>query len=589
MKLVARSSPKLCVVWVLLILVRGVLPAAMVYSVKEFVQAAELFYGRKTQGVVELLAPLAFLGGIYLAIEVLGSISKLVSELQADKLQDYVSQQVHETASNLDLSFFEDSEYYEHLHLAVYESRRRPAQLLGNLSSLIQHSVTLVSMGSILLPYSAWLPIALFVSTIPAFLSVVVYGIRRHRWRSRMNQTEREARYYNWLLTGPEAAPELRLFQLGDSFKRRFQQLRETLRNEKLRLVFSEMAMHLMASGVGLALAGAVAWWTLRHVSSLRESAPLAHLAFFYQAFSQGQKMMRSLLRQAGELYANSLYLGDLRTFLQLKTKITDPAQPKDSANVAPHIRFENVTYGYRDHEPVFSDFDLDVPAGSFVAIVGPNGAGKSTMMKLLCRLYDPTAGRITWDGVDLRDYAHEQLRRRTTVLFQDPVHYNASVKENIALSFAHDDDGKATSHIVQAAREAGVDEMIHRRFKDDYDQLLGYWFAEGTELSDGEWQKIGLARACYRESPFIILDEPTSAMDPWAEARWTERFRHFAKGRTVLLITHRFTTARHADKICVLANGSIAESGTHFDLINQDGLYARSWREQHVEYPAAG
>jgi ATP-binding cassette subfamily B protein len=219
------------------------------------------------------------------------------------------------------------------------------------------------------------------------------------------------------------------------------------------------------------------------------------------------------------------------------------------------------------------TDFSLAIPAGRIVSLVGPNGAGKSTFVKLLCRFYDPNSGRVELDGMDLRGFSLDELRRRITVLFQEPVRYNATAGENIGLG----DRGAAEADIQAAATAAGADAII-RRLPAGYANLLGKSFIEGAELSTGEWQRIALARAFLRRAPILILDEPTSAMDPWAEAEWIDRFRSLAAGRTAILITHRLTTAMRADEIHVIAGGQVAESGSHEELLRRRGLYAQSW-----------
>ena len=248
-------------------------------------------------------------------------------------------------------------------------------------------------------------------------------------------------------------------------------------------------------------------------------------------------------------------------------------------------IDFRGVTFRYPGHErTVLQNFNLTIPAGQITAVVGPNGAGKSTLLKLLCRLYDPEAGRIELDGNDLRDFSVKELRRLITVLFQWPVRYYTTVAENIAVG-----DLRATpdpAAIEAAARRAGAHEII-ARLPHGYDTPLGGWFADGSELSGGEWQRLALARAFLRRAPLMILDEPTSALDSWAEADWFDRFRILANGRTAIIITHRFTIARRADMIHVMDAGRIVESGTHDDLLLRGGLYAQSWFTQVQAIPS--
>jgi ATP-binding cassette subfamily B protein len=291
---------------------------------------------------------------------------------------------------------------------------------------------------------------------------------------------------------------------------------------------------------------------------------------------------VRSLLANVGHLYYNSLFLGNLFEFLALEPRVVDPPRPASSAKtpagLREGVRFRQVTFRYPGSpRAALHDFDLTIPAGQIVALVGPNGAGKSTLIKLLCRLYDPDAGRIEIDGIDLRDLEIDKVRGLITVLFQQPVHYNATVAENMALGTS---GAAARPALEAAARAAGLEEVVSRLPR-GYDTLLGKWFEAGAELSVGEWQRVALARAFLRQAPILLLDEPTSAMDSWAEAEWVGRFRTLAAGRTVLLITHRFTTAMRADRIHVLADGQVVESGTHDELLRQGGRYARSWAAQ--------
>jgi len=351
--------------------------------------------------------------------------------------------------------------------------------------------------------------------------------------------------------------------------------VRQRLRGERLKLARNENLAELGAASSGLALTGGALLWIALKV--MRGALTLGDLALFYQAFNKGQSLMHSLLQNVGHIYSNSLFLGNLFEFLSLKPKVVDPVDPVHfPTSLRNSITFENVSFQYPGSDRLaLRDFNLQLPAGRIIAIVGANGAGKSTLIKLLCRLYDPEQGRICFDGIDLRKIPLDELRRAVTVLFQQPVHYNATVAENISLG----DIGRNPSpdEIQEAAIAAGAITPI-LGLKQGYETLLGKWFQNGEELSVGEWQRIALARAFLRKTPILLLDEPTSAMDSWAEADWIERLRENTRGRTVLIITHRFTTAMWADVIHVMAGGAIIESGTHEELAAKGGLYAESW-----------
>jgi ATP-binding cassette subfamily B protein len=294
---------------------------------------------------------------------------------------------------------------------------------------------------------------------------------------------------------------------------------------------------------------------------------------------------MYSLLGNLGQIYSNSLFLANLFEFLALKPLVVDPPDPVPApAALREGIHFQQITFRYPGSERLaLRHFELTIPAGRTVAIVGANGAGKSTLIKLLCRFYDPESGHITIDGIDVRDLSIRDLRRLITVLFQMPVSYQATAAENIALGDIS--AAPRAARIEAAARGAGAHEII-ARLPRGYDTLLGKAFADGAELSGGEWQRLALARAFLRQTQIVILDEPTSFMDSWAEAEWLQRFRQLVDGRTAIIITHRFTTAMRADMIHVMQEGQIVESGTHDELLDLDGLYAQSWTAQMSAEP---
>ncbi|MEN3330141.1 MAG: ATP-binding cassette, subfamily bacterial [Acidobacteriota bacterium] len=572
LKLVWAVARPWTTVWIALLIVQGLLPAATVYLTKLVVDGVVVALRNGSSRSV--LLPLLLLGGVLLLMEVVRNAINWVRTVQAELLQDHITSLIHEKSVAVDLAFYELSDFYDHLHRARAEARYRPVALLGNLGALLQNSITLVAMGAILIPLGPWLALALLLSTLPAFYVVVHYALAEYQWRQRTTTDDRRAWYYDWIMTTAEAAAEIRLFALGNHFQSLHKSLRARLRSERLHLTrrqgFAELAASLIALIIVGAAMGLMVWKASQGLVTLGE------LALIYAAFNQGQGLMRTLLENAGQLYGNSLFLSNLFEFLSLPSNSGGgTARP----TVLRGITFNDVSFSYPDAtNKALDNFTMTIPHGKIVAIVGPNGAGKSTLLKLLCRFYDPDSGSIDIDGKDLKEFAIDDLRRLITVLFQQPFHYNSSVRDNILYGDLKLDATDA--EIKTALRAAGAEEIVSR-LPEKEQTLLGRWFAGGTELSVGEWQRIALARAFLRQAPIIVLDEPTSALDPWAEADWLERFRQLAFGRTSIIITHRFTTAMHADIIHVMDRGQIIESGNHQLLINQNGLYAQSWSRQ--------
>ncbi|HEY1206226.1 MAG: ABC transporter ATP-binding protein [Bryobacteraceae bacterium] len=578
--LVWAAAPAWTAAGLALLLIQGLLPLATVYLSRPLVNGllAAVRAGGSWASLRPVLIVAALVAASAILAELLRSATSWIRTAQAELVQDHITGLIHSKSIEVDLGFYDSPEFYDSLHRARIEASYRPVQLLESLGSLLQNGITLAAMLAVLVPFGAWLPAALLLSTLPALYVVLRQTARQHEWHLRTTADGRRTWYYDWLLTSREAASELRLFSLGSRFESAYRGLRARLRRERIDLAQSQALAELSAGALALAVSGAsLVWMAWRAIRGL---VTLGDLALFYQAFQQGLRLMRSLLENLGQLYYNSLFLGNLFEFLALDSHIVSPPAPKPAPlTLETGIRFDHVTFRYPGSDrATLLDFSLAIPAGRIVAVVGPNGAGKTTLVKLLCRFYDPDAGRIEMDGADLRCLSLDQLRHSITVLFQEPVRYNASVRENIALG-----DAQATpceSDIEAAARAAGAGEIV-ARLPAGYDNLLGKSFLEGAELSAGEWQRIALARAFLRRAPILILDEPTSAMDPWSEADWLDRFRKLAEGRTVLLITHRLTTAMRADLIQVLADGGAHESGSHEDLLAAGGLYAQCWREQ--------
>jgi ATP-binding cassette, subfamily B, bacterial len=578
--LVWSASRRWTIAWGILLVIQGVLPAATVYLTRQLVDrlVAAMGSGLSAQSIQTVIVPVALIAGVLLLTEFLQGASEWIRTAQSELVQDRISTLVHSQSIAIDFSCYESSEYNDRLSRARDGASGRSLALLENSGNLLQNSITLLTMAAILIPYGAWLPLVLFASALPAFYIVLHLNKRHHQWWQKTTVDRRRLQYYETLMTASWVAAELRVFDLGSYFRSAYQMLRYRLRNEQLELARDQSLGRLGAGVVSLAISGVALAWMGRQI--LLGALTLGDLALFYQAFNRGQTLMRSLLGNLAQIYKNSLFIGNLFEFLHLEPQIVDPVKPQTvPLPLKQGIRFRQITFRYPESDrPVLENFNLDLPAGKVVAIVGDNGAGKSTLVKLLCRLYDPESGSIELDGINLRDLAVADLRKNITVLFQFPIAYYLSALENITLSQLSQTPNP--DEIEAAARSAGIHDTLER-LPQGYNTLLGKWFAGGTELSGGQWQRLALARAFLRRAPIAILDEPTSAMDPWAERDWLDRFRDFSRNRTSLVITHRFTLAMRADIIHVMRDGQIVESGTHLELLARQGFYAQSWKAQ--------
>ncbi|MBH8571533.1 ABC transporter ATP-binding protein [Nostocaceae cyanobacterium CENA369] len=580
LSLVWSASRYWTLVWMVLLFVQGLLPAASISLTPWAVNALVHVTGSgiSTASIQKILLPVGLIAGIMLVGELLSSAAEWIRTAQSELVGDYITNLIQKQSVAVDYGFYEYSEYNDKLNRAREGASGRSLALLESTGGLLQNGVTLLAMAAVLLPYGLWLPTILVISAFPAFYVLIYLNKVQYQWSQRTTTDRRWLMYYDYLLTNSAMAAEIRLFDSANHFRSSYRNLRRRLRHEQLKLLRDQTIGRFVAAIIALTISGIALVWMGRQV--LLGILTLGDLALFFQAFRQGQGIVKDILGNLGQIYRNSLFIGNLFDFLKIQPKIVDPPNPVPvPLKPKQAICFRQVTFSYpSNEEAVLENFNLTIPSGKIVAIVGDNGAGKSTLIKLLCRFYDPDSGSIELDGVDLRDFSVKELRRLITVLFQSPTSYYTTAGQNIALG-----DVSAASNqaeIEAAAQASGIHEKI-LRLPLGYNTMLGKLFPDGTDLSGGQWQRLALARAFFRRAQIIILDEPTSAMDPWAENDWLERFRSLASDRTAIVITHRFTLAMQADIIHVMRAGQIVESGSHNELLNLNGLYAQSWRDQ--------
>ncbi len=581
-RLVREACGRLTILWGVLLVAQGLLPVATVYLTRSIVNRLVLavFSGGQWPAIRAVIVRAGWMGAVVLATQLLRGVTAWVRTAQSELIRDHLSGLIQKKSLEVDLAFYDSSDFYDHLHRARMEAAHQPVELLEGLGSLLQGCITLAAILAILIPFGALPALALVVSMAPALYMVVTLAQRRHRWHQRTTIDSRRAWYYDTLLTDGEKAAEIRLFDVGGHFLEAYQTVRQRLRLERLRLARQESVAELWAGAASLlVLAGTIAWMAQR---AIHGRVSLGDLALFYQAYNQGYGLSRTLLDNVGKLYENSLFLGNLFEFMDLKPQVVSVAAARPMPSpLRSGIKFERVSFQYPGStQQVLRDFSLEIGTDQMVALVGPNGTGKSTLLKLLCRFYDPDGGSISFDGVPLREISIAQLRRSMSVFFQRPVRYNDTVAANIRYGDLRLTDAEFRRELEKSSQVSGLDEIVGRLPK-GYETELGRDFLDGAELSVGEWDRVGLVRATVRQAQILILDEPTSAMDPWAELRWAERLRVMAGNRIIILITHRFTTAMFADVIHVMVAGGVVESGSHAQLLAKGGVYAEGWASQ--------
>jgi len=581
--LVWQASGFWMLIWLIFLIIQGLLPVAIIKATKEVIDLLINVVNQRSQThqtpINSLGFPIAVLAFLLVSDQVFRGAGQWIRSIQSDRIQDYITGLIQEKALSVDLSFYDTPIFYDRLHQARIDALSRPLALLEGMGTLAQNSLTLIGMSVLLLSYASWIPLLLIAGIIPALWFTFSYAGMVNAWRLRNTVEERRCQYIDFLLIMRDAAQELRLFNLGTYYRDLYQKKRKALIKEKIVLEKRKLLTDLGSEAFSLLItAVALLWMISRSISGI---ASVGDIVLFYQAFNQGQKIMGILLHHTGDIYKNMLFLENLFDLLEIVPQVKDPINPLPVPKIIDGIRFENITFRYMESERyVLQDFNLTLKSGQITAIIGENGDGKTTLIKLLCRFYDPEKGRITVDGHDIRELRLSEWRSNITVLFQEPMRYHTTASENIT----HGDISKDANYntIKRVAEAAGAHDVI-TRLPDEYDTVLGKWFG-GAELSAGEWQRVALARAFLRQAKLIILDEPTSMLDVWSEAKWYSRFLSLATGCTVLIISHRLTTTLNADVIHIMQNGQIVESGSHEQLLKQQGRYSDAWHCQQRE-----
>jgi ATP-binding cassette, subfamily B, bacterial len=583
-KLVWQSSPRWMIARAIALLLQGVLPLVSLFLLKLIIDqvASSTAAIDKTVAFQHALLLLLTLGCVMLLSSAVASVAELVNTAQTQRVTDFMQNLLLEKSVAADLEYYENAQYYDTLQRAQQEAPFRPNQILNRVAQILQNGISLVGILGLLVSLYWGLAAILLVAAFPALLVRLKFSKILYQWQRRRTVLDRKAMYLSVMLTHEQYAKEIRLFNLGSLFRTRFRQFRQQIYRENLRITFRRAIASLSAEAFAEILTVGVFIYIA--YQTIQGSLKIGDLVLYQQALQRGESALQALLSGLSGLYEDNLFLNNLYEFLNLKPKLRDAEYPKvfpspvEQGLILDHVSFQ---YGNTSRQALH-DISLTIHPQETIALVGENGSGKTTLVKLLCRLYDPTSGRITVDGVDLQEIAIAELRQQVSVIFQDYAKYHFPAGENIRLgNIQYPSD---SIRIEQAARRSGAHEVI-ADLPNGYETMLGNFFEDGEELSVGQWQKVALARAFLRESQLIVLDEPTSAMDPKAEYEVFQKFRDLTRDQMAVLVTHRLSTVKMADRIYVLDKGRIIEQGSHAELLQLKGTYARLFEVQAQSY----
>ena len=576
LNLVWDSAPGWATVNIVISVLQSFLPLVLVWLIKLLIDDITHAVSAETAST-NLIPMIIAVVVVYFLDEVSTDSGNYVRNKQSVKLEGYMYGLLHSKAVRLDLINFEHPGYYDCLSRATSEAPWRPNSILNNIVSMFRGLLSLILMAGLLVTLHWGVALLLLVVNIPGIWLRLHYADILYNFQREQTPEARKSAYFSWLLTGDRPSREIRLFGLGNYFISLFKKSFNQQKEEELNILRKRTLIELISDAVKASAILVLLLIIARQTISGKLT--LGQMAMFLLAFRQGMTYIKDLFSSLAGLYEDGLFIGDTFEFLDLKENVVAQPPVTIPADLKSEISVEKLSFTYPGNQhPSVDNISFGIKKGEIVALVGPNGAGKSTLVRLLTRLYDPDSGIVKWDGKDIRTMDPDEYRKFFSVVFQDFMLYNLSAGENIRMG--NIEIKGSDRKIRDAASSAGVDDLLNNLPR-GYNTVIGTLFDDSRELSWGEWQKIALARALFREAPVLILDEPSSSLDADTEYEIFSRFREIVNGRTSILITHRFTNVTLADRIIVLENGAITETGTHEELMNKKGRYYDMFTKQ--------
>jgi len=583
-RLVWQTSPRIMVVNGILRIARSATPVAILYVGKLIIDQVILLsktHNTSPEATHHLWGLIALEFGLAIASDALSRAISLMDSLLGDLFANFTSIRIMRHAASLDLDQFEDSNFYDKLERARQQTTGRTI-LLSQVLSQVQDLVTMAFLTAGLMAFNPWLIVLLLIAVIPAFLGESYFNDKTYALTRQQTTERRELDYIRYLGASDDTAKEVKLFNLSDFLIGRFRTLSEKFYQDNRSLTVRRStwgAVFAFIGSIGYYAAYMIIIW--RSVSG---ALSIGDLTFLAGSFRQLRSLLEGILSRFTSVSQGAIYLRDLFEFFEIQPRIRIADHPRPfPKKIKEGFTFENVGFRYMDSERwAIRHLSFTLRPGEKLALVGENGAGKTTLIKLLARLYDPVEGQILLDGINLKEYDPEALRHNIGIIFQDYLRYQMTFAQNIAVgNITHKDDRA----LIESAAQQSLADKLALRLPDKYDQALGRRFNQGVELSGGEWQKVALARAYMREAQLLILDEPTAALDARAEYEVFQRFADLTRGKSAVLISHRFSTVRMADRILVLDKGQMLEIGSHEELLEKDGRYAELFHLQAAGY----
>ncbi len=581
-KLIWASSKSYTVLNVLLRLIKAALPLAILYVGKEIIDEVLALIETQGQGDKSYLwLMLGIEAGLAILSDVISRLIALLDSLLGDLFSNQTSYDLIKHASNLDLYQFEDPEFYDKLERARRQTTNRTV-LMSQVLFQCQEIITVVFLGAGLVIFNPWLILILFVAVIPAFLGETHFNQASYSLTRSWTPERRELDYLRYIGASDETAKEVKIFDLAEFISGRFKFLSDKYYTANKKIATGRALWGSLLSSLGtVSYYGAYVFIIVQTVNGL---ITVGTLTFLAGSFNRMRNMLQSIMNRFSKIAEGALYLQDLFDFFAIEPNIKfEPTARLLPPKITKGFTFENVSFKYLNSEKyAIKNLSFHLKAGEKLALVGENGAGKTTLVKLLARLYEPSEGRILLDGIDLREYSLRDLRKNIGIIFQDYIRFQMKASDNVAIGNISE---KENLPIIVNAAEKSLADTVIEDLPGRYDQVLGKRFTDGVELSGGQWQKVALARAYMRDAQLLILDEPTSALDARAEHEVFLRFSELIKGKSAVLISHRFSTVRMADRILFLENGGLLELGTHEELMKKDGKYAELFQLQAKGY----